>query len=179
MVPEGELMATLIGMPSEFSDLTSLFKSVDSEDPAREDVRALRKALEERPGLWKVAGDLSRLAAITLASSLPDNKTVDLSMSQGWEALQEELGASTASPLEQLLIQQVVLSWMRLSYVELHYSALDDQGVSMEQRKYWEGRLNAAQRRFLRACETLARIRKIDRHLIQLNIAEKQVNVAG
>jgi len=38
---------------------------------------------------------------------------------------------------------------------------------------YWEKRLTAAQRRFTRACETLARVRKLSRNTpaLQFNIA--------
>jgi hypothetical protein len=48
---------------------------------------------------------------------------------------------------------------------------------------YWEKRLTAAQRRFTRACETLARVRKLSRNTpaLQFNIAAsggQQVNVA-
>ena len=48
--------------------------------------------------------------------------------------------------------------------------------------EYWEKRLSASQRRYLRACETLARVRKITRTTMQINIAEEgsqQVNIAG
>lgn len=49
---------------------------------------------------------------------------------------------------------------------------------------YCEKRLSAAQRRFTRACETLARVRKLSRNTpaLQLNIATsggQQVNVAN
>ena len=40
-------------------------------------------------------------------------------------------------------------------------------------------KLSAAQRRYLRACETLARVRKLRLPTLQVNIGEKQVNVAG
>ena len=47
---------------------------------------------------------------------------------------------------------------------------------------HWERRLSAAQRRYLRACESLARVRKLGRTTpaLQLNIAThggQQVNV--
>ena len=42
--------------------------------------------------------------------------------------------------------------------------------------QHWEKRLNAAQRRFLRACESLARIRKMKLPPMQINIAQQQVN---
>jgi hypothetical protein len=47
---------------------------------------------------------------------------------------------------------------------------------------FWDKRLSAGQRRYLRACETLARVRKITRATMQINIAgpgSQQLNVAG
>ena len=45
--------------------------------------------------------------------------------------------------------------------------------------EFWERRLSMSQRRSLQACETLAKVRKMKLPSVQLNIGEKQVNVAG
>jgi hypothetical protein len=48
--------------------------------------------------------------------------------------------------------------------------------------QYWEKRLSAAQRRYLRACTTLARIRKMRLPAMQVNIAAEggwHVNIAS
>jgi hypothetical protein len=45
---------------------------------------------------------------------------------------------------------------------------------------YWEWRLQAAQGRYLRACESLVRVRCLSRSApLQVNISAQQVNVAG
>jgi hypothetical protein len=50
----------------------------------------------------------------------------------------------------------------------------------MKQGMYWEQRQNAAQGRFLRAVETLARVRRLNkRPPVQINIGGQQVNIAG
>jgi len=49
----------------------------------------------------------------------------------------------------------------------------------LESGHFWDRRLSAAQRRHLRACETLARIRRMGIAALQVNIARQQVNVAG
>ena len=43
---------------------------------------------------------------------------------------------------------------------------------------WWEKRLSGAQRRYLRACETLAKIRKMQLPMVQVNIGQQQLNVA-
>ncbi|HEV8136372.1 MAG TPA: hypothetical protein VGP85_16955 [Pyrinomonadaceae bacterium] len=56
------------------------------------------------------------------------------------------------------------------------------QSITLTLGMYWEKRLSAAQRRFTRACETLARVRKLSRNTpaLQFNIATsggQQVNL--
>ena len=85
--------------------------------------------------------------------------------------------------LEQLLIQHAALSWLKLSLVELQYSHVMKQSITLTLGIFWEERLSAAQNRFTRACETLARVRKLSRNppALQFNIATnggQQVNVA-
>jgi hypothetical protein len=97
--------------------------------------------------------------------------------------LKKELGSEEAPLLEQLLIQQAALCWLKLNLVELSYSGTMKQSITLTLGIYWEKRLSAAQRRFTRACETLTRVRKLSRNTpaLQVNIAAQggqQVNVA-
>ena len=48
--------------------------------------------------------------------------------------------------------------------------------TTIVQADFWERRLSAAQRRFLRATETLARVRRLQLPAVQVNIAERQLN---
>ncbi len=88
-----------------------------------------------------------------------------------------DLGYREASMLEQLLIQQVAIAWLRHSYIEYQYQQIQTESMTLTKAMYWERKLSQSQRRFLRACESLAKLRKMDVKL-QVNIAEKQVNVA-
>ena len=99
------------------------------------------------------------------------------------QALKKDLGYDGAPMLEQLLIQQVALCWLKLNLVELAYSNTMKQSITLTLGVYWEKRLSAAQKRFTRACETLARVRKLSRNTpsLQFNIAAsggQQVNLA-
>jgi hypothetical protein len=85
--------------------------------------------------------------------------------------------------LEQLLIPQAALCWLKLNLVELGYSSTMRQSITLSLGLYWEKRLTAAQKRFARACETLARVRKLSGNIpaLQFNIATEggqQVNVS-
>ncbi len=117
-----------------------------------------------------------------------DNARATTAVKECWkhrlQMLKRELGADEASLLEQLLIQHAALCWLKLNLVELSYSSAMKQSISLTLGMYLEKRLTAAQRRFTRACETLARVRKLSRNIpaLQFNIAAKggqQVNVSG
>jgi hypothetical protein len=98
--------------------------------------------------------------------------------------LKKDLGSEGAPLLEQLLIQQAALCWLKLNLVELGYSNTMKQSITLTLGVYWEKRLTAAQRRFTRSCETLARVRKLSRNTpaLQFNIAAiggQQINVSS
>jgi hypothetical protein len=169
-------MAAFVSLPKTVDHLRELYDAVDGDNPTKADKRALRKAFEEYPGLWLVVGDLAHNAATHIIDTVNGPESWKLSLRQGWEELQGELGAADATPIEKLLIQQVALAWIRLYIVEYASAELATGGLTASSADYREKRLNAAQRRFLRACETLARIRKINLQTIQINIANQQVN---
>jgi len=77
------------------------------------------------------------------------------------KAMREELGYEEAAPMVRMLIEQVVLCWVNLNITELvHNDRLGGNHVA-EDGIYWDRRLGNAQRRFTRACESLARVRKL------------------
>ena len=79
--------------------------------------------------------------------------------------------------LARLIIGQIVGCWLRLSFVEYTYGrALVTGTLTLNQGDFWERRLSAAQRRYLRAIETLARVRRMNLPAMQVNIAAQQVN---
>lgn len=66
--------------------------------------------------------------------------------------------------------------------VEVRYTGFINKGGPFDEGNYWERKLSATQRRYLRACETLARVRKITGSTYQINIAHdggQQINGAG
>ena len=129
----------------------------------------LTKANKERPH----ASDLQALNDL-----LHNNKEMEL-----WRAVvgMANLGHAESSPLERLLIQQVTLCWLNLNLTEYRHTNVMKQSISLAQGIYWDKRLSMAQRQFTRACESLARVRRLlHRNPVQVNIAAhggQQVNV--
>jgi hypothetical protein len=167
--------------PKEFIEIIN---KTDKENPKKEDLRELREALRANPALWKIAGDMADNAARNMISKVRTTPALKESLKTAWKEMQKELEGENKNPLEKLLIQQVVMSWFRLQLIEYKYTEMMNQSITLTLGRYWEGRLNAAQRRHLRAVETLARVRRILSRTpsVQVNIATQggqQVNVAG
>jgi len=99
------------------------------------------------------------------------------------EEMRQQMGYSESSPLERILIEQILVCWVNLYVLEINSATKLCESHSTETGLYWDKRLTGAQRRFRRASESLARIRKLSRNTpaLQFNIAAsggQQVNVA-
>jgi hypothetical protein len=168
--------------PAVARQFLELVKKIDQEDPTPADVRALRAMLEGHPQLWRVAGDLAYAAVLNIVAKLDAGPLVTESLKHSWVARKDELGYPSAPPLERLLIEQVVLCWLHLHIIEIEYTSVMNEPIPAISADHWERRLSTAQRRYLRACEALARIRKLARTTpaLQVNIAThggQQVNL--
>ena len=169
------------GLARQFLELV---KKTDGQAPDPAAVHALQAMLDQHPELWRVAGDLAHTAAMSVVNKMRAYPLVAESLKRGWAVMKDELGYQLAPPLERLLVEQVVLCWLHLNIVEIEYTDLIGASPSPADAAHWEKRLSAAQGRYLRACETLARIRKLARNTpaLQVNIAAdggQQVNIAG
>ena len=157
--------------------LFDILTKTNKTRPEQSDVVALRTFLHDNPQLWQLTGNLGERVANRLVESLNGAPALlSESLKAGYEQLQKDLSVEGASALEKVLIQQIALSWLRLLIVEHRHAAATEGSYSIRVGEHWEKRLDAAQRRFLRASESLARVRKMNLPPIQVNIAQQQVN---
>jgi hypothetical protein len=165
---------TELRTPNEIaSSFVTLVRSVDTEKPKQQDIEALRECLQVVPDLWRALMDLVKVTEDRVMGELDMPRSMREGLGVGLQHLKEELGYSTAPMLEKLLIEQVALCWLRQNITELRLARAADGGT-LGQGEYWEKRLSATQRRYLRACETLARVRKLTLGTLAL-----QVNIAA
>jgi len=148
------------------------------EKPDETKVAAIRQALEKLEGIWGATSGLNLLTRKLRVTRLP--LLIREMVNKEIESVQLDLGYPDAPPLERLLIENVASFWVHLHLTQLEYAALSGQGVPVETADRWERRLSAAQRRFLKAIETLARVRRLRRSAsLQLNIGAQQLNVTA
>ena len=158
------------------ADLPDLIQRCDRENPVREDVDKLRQLLSQ-PDIWR-ASHLSHTTALEAIEKTNSTQGTRAILRASYSGLCQDLGITDAPPLEKALISHVALCWLRLQVIEKQYSGMQAGSMTLSQGDYWERRLSAAQRRYLRAVETLARVRRLRVPALQVNIGEKQINIA-
>jgi hypothetical protein len=93
--------------------------------------------------------------------------------------MKDQLAGLESTPLEQLLVERIVVCWLQVQQAELRAAGrMGHHGMVLSHAE--EYRLNQVHRRFLMAVKSLAQVQKLLRPgaAIQVNIAQQQVNMA-
>ena len=80
--------------------------------------------------------------------------------------------------MPRLLVDQIVVCWLQVNQAERTCVGFYKDGGSMVEAEFHQRRLDRAQRCYLMAIKTLAQVRRLLAPTVQVNIAEKQLNVA-
>jgi hypothetical protein len=142
-------------------EFLAVSQQIDKANPDPGHLQHLRRLLAEHSDLWQVIADLAHEAALNIIDKLDSSHGVKEALKQGWQALKNDLGYAQAPTLEQLLIDQVILSWLQLNITQCYYTDFTSQVQPLSALNYWEKRLSAAQSRYLRACQALVQTRKL------------------
>jgi hypothetical protein len=155
-------------------------------DLAVEGDEAALKAFEEKASFapYYLSDTFGNLGKVTRDKLLRAFLELHPAYRRGVEIAAEDLVAemlgTEPTPVERLLVEQVVSCWVESSMVDqVATEKLNTGETTNSQLEFyhrWQGR---AQRRFLAACKTLAQVRKLLGINVQINIAEKQINVQG
>jgi hypothetical protein len=166
----------------EITELRTRMDKAKEADP--KDIARLRQLALATPGFLC----FQNLATQSIRTQLIEKISFGVSravMLAEVDTLAKQLGYDTAPPLERLLIDHILTVRLRLIDTENRYNSIVvGNSVTLQQGQYWDALLSSAQARFLRAIETLARVRRLARNTpaLQINIAQeggKQVNIQG
>ncbi len=178
---------TQLTQPSkdDASAFVAALRKVEVDKPKPEDVQNLRRLLKSNDTYWQLAGDLMQQAQRSALATMNAGKSKTLmteSVEEGMHHIRRQLDYATAPMLEKLLIEQIVTAWLRLGICEMQFSTRMAGDLTFAQGDYWNRALDAAQRRYLRAVETLVRVRRLKLPALQVNVAQsgaKQLNVTA
>jgi hypothetical protein len=139
----------------------------------------LREIMQKAPSLVdNLGGNLAEQAEASLIKAAAgDDLAFKESITRKLELLRAELAGPSPPPLERLLVERVVACWLQVQEADIRYSQTKDPSVKWAE--YLQRRMTHAHKRYLSAIKTLALIRKLAVPVLQVNIAKKQVNVAG
>jgi hypothetical protein len=158
--------------------LSELVKKAEKGN--KEGLSEIRKILKESPELaWRIM-DYGKLAEWHFVERMTKDKDFGSKelLKRQLASMREEIAGENPSPLERLLAERVVATWLQIQLFEGLYAAGMYQSMSVNQGSYQQKRLDRAHRNHLAAIRTLAQIRKLG-PAVQINIAEKQVNTTG
>ncbi len=149
-----------------------LFDRVNKANPTEKDKQALRKVFKENPGMWQSAADLAKNTENRILNEYCSTSYLTKeAFKEKLSAMRDNLGWNNSNEMERILIEQVCLNWLRLNIIESVHLTKMTQSHSVETGSYWDKILSSAQRRYLRACETLAKVRKL---LAEAELKEQQ-----
>ena len=143
---------------------------------------ALLLACREVPRLWECLAVLpahaERAWVDLLAGDGADAEFARRVVEQDIARKRREVAGEDPTPLESLLAERVALCWVAAQQADAQYARKLRAGMSFREGAYYARRSEQANRQLLRAVQTLATVRRLLAPTIQLNLAEKQINVA-
>jgi hypothetical protein len=92
------------------------------------------------------------------------------------QRIQTELEGPNPTAIERLLAERAAVCWFMVNKYEADFVASRD--TTIRQAEYNLRRIDSANRRYLSALSTLARVRKMALPVLQVNIGTNQVNVS-
>lgn len=164
------------------ADLRQLLAQLNTDNPAPADLATLQSWFDRSPALYRELFGLAAMVHRTALATVTPDPVGQAAIQREMAEMADALGHAHAPPLEQLLIDNILACWLRCQWTELKLAACDEaaaKGQPAAHAAYWEQRLSAAQRRYLRAVESLARLRKRQLPPVQVNIGRQQVNRMG
>ena len=172
----------LAGLPPDFAEVV---KRAYQKKPNPKDIILLQKWIEDTPGFWRIFFDFSLHNQRNTIAKIAADKITQASITANIQEIKQKLGYTESAELEKLLIENIISTWLRFQWTDYQLSAfMGKDSVRFVELEFWERRLSMCQSRYLRACEMLARVRRLlaPRPAVQINLAAEngqQVNIAG
>jgi hypothetical protein len=162
--PDGEFAKFLDrAAKGDESCLPAIRELFDSEAGPR-----LVEAIGSPPG-WALAS----LLDLAAGKDLVVREAATRSMAK----VRADLEGPDPTPMERLLAERAAHCWMNVYVHENAFSRGHE--MTIRQAEHYQIKIDRAHRRFLSAVKALATVRKLGIPAIQVNIARRQVNVAG
>jgi hypothetical protein len=125
------------------------------------EVQELRKFIDEHPDMANkhcVVAYSIRHSLMRKVSKEPGNFEL---FEREYELRRNQLGWKDASPIEQLMIERIMLCWVRLLWTEHYNGSFMQPSVPMRESEYADKQFTRAHSRYVKALESLAKLRQV------------------
>jgi hypothetical protein len=157
---------------SDDKNKLAIFEATNKEKPKQTDIEALDKLFEESPYIWQQVGNIAARVKDSIISAQSGKSHIIIEATKRKLAdMRDKLGWKDSSQLEKIIIEQVCLNWLRLNALELTHDQKTRESHTLPVGEHWDKLLTQAQKRYLRACESLAKVRKL---LAEAELREQQ-----
>lgn len=147
---------------SDDRDKMTIFQAANKEKPKPEDVKALKQLFDESPYIWQQVGNLAaRVEESIIETQSGKSHLVIEATKRKIAEMRDQLGWANSSELEKIIIEQVCMNWLRLNHLESVHEQKMRESHTLPVGEHWDKLLTQAQKRYLRACESLAKVRKL------------------
>lgn len=146
----------------KLKDIHALIKATNKENPKPEQLEALRNELDEKPELARIIGNINHQVFNGILEQATKNSALIKECSERYiKEMKSELGYHSSTFVEQMLIDEIIMRWLRLQVMESDHKNTTYKSHSLTQGMYVDKRLHLAQKRYLRSIETLAKVRRM------------------
>ena len=158
-------------------EIGKLFRRAEQGDD--EALAVVRKWFDDTPSACDKVGDWAQTAENSLVKLTAKNPLIQEALHSKLNALRRKIGGPDPSPLEDLLARRIAACWLQVHYLETIYAVnVENNGLSGRWSESMQRSIDRAQRRYLSAIKALVQVRRLLGPMVQVNIAEKQVNIA-
>jgi hypothetical protein len=144
--------------PAVAAELRSLLKKAKSGDATV--LPRMREIVSDHPELWEQLGDATRIVEQAWADLLcGGDPLVRESIKQQAEQMRAELEGQHPTPVEKILVANVIGCWLEAQYAQLDVASTTSG--PMNQAKFSMARAEASQKKLLAATKTLSLVRSL------------------
>jgi hypothetical protein len=162
-------------LPTDSEEINKLLLRAQKGD---EKTLPVLRELIKQPHIMEIFGNAASHAEKAIIRKFArDNLAAEEGLRRKMDCLRAELAGPTPSPLERLLAERIAACWLHVNYLEAIFGSQDNPTLNVGM--YYQKAIDRAHKRYLSAIKTLAVVRKLALPVLQVNIAKKQVNVAG
>lgn len=141
---------------------------------------ALRESRKVRPELWDllvgVSGQAEEAWLAVMAPDTTEHTAAREMLRHSLSGMRTRLLAGSSDPVDELLVSRVLATWLAANHADqMAAHQHRSSSVSFRQLEYFDGMAERAHRAHLRAIESLAKVQRLRRPTLQVNVGAVNV----